>query len=396
MTILPIIESSKTELEAIFKDLHAHPEIGFTEVRTAGIVAETLRAYGVDEVHTGIGKTGVVGIIKGKGGGNRRIGLRADMDALPIQEQTGLDYASQTPGVMHACGHDGHTTMLLGAAKHLAETRNFDGTVVLIFQPAEEGLGGARTMLAEGLLRDFPCDELYGMHNSPNGAPGKVGICKGTAMAGASFFDITIHGKGSHAAMPHQSRDPLMIGSALVAQIQSIVSRNVAPLDTCVVSVTQFHAGSAYNIVPNTAELSGTIRYFEDEVCALVEARMRALCDGFAVAHGVEITLDLRNVFTPLVNDAALSDAYLAAAADIVGAGNVSDAVRPATGSEDFSDMLREVPGAYCRVGHAGTIGLHNPGFVLDPDLLPVGASIMARVVERRMPLGDAQANAAG
>ncbi|WP_425101825.1 M20 aminoacylase family protein [Tropicibacter sp. S64] len=386
MAVLPIIEESTPELEAIFRDLHAHPEIGFTEVRTAGIVAETLRRYGVDEVHTGIGKTGVVGLIRGTGGGNRRIGLRADMDALPIHEETGLAYASQTPGVMHACGHDSHTTMLLGAAKHLAQTRDFDGTVVLIFQPAEEGLGGARGMLADGLLRDFPCDELYGMHNAPNGELGKVGICKGTAMAGASFFDIRFRGKGSHAAMPHQSRDPLMIGAALVGQIQTIVSRNVAPLETCVVSVTQFHAGSAYNIVPDTAELCGTIRYFEDSVCSLAETRMRALCDGFATAHEVEVELDLRNVFSPLVNDEALSDAYMAAAADIVGAENISDTIRPATGSEDFADMLREVPGAYCRVSHTGPKGLHNPGFVLDPAVLPIGASILARIAERRMP----------
>lgn len=387
MGILPVIEQSKAELEEIFKDLHAHPEIGFTEVRTSGIVAEKLREYGVDEVHTGIGETGVVGIIKGKVGGNRRIGLRADMDALPIHEQTNLPYASKNPGVMHACGHDSHTTMLLGAAKHLVETRDFDGTVVLIFQPAEEGLGGARGMLADGLLKKFPCDELYGMHNFPSGELGKVGICKGTAMAGSTFFDIHIQGKGSHAAMPQASRDPLMIASALVGQIQTIVSRNVAPLDACVVSVTQIHSGSAYNIVPDTAELCGTIRYFKDEVCALAEQRMTELCEGFAKAYGVEIKLDMRNVFNPLQNDADLSDAYMEAAADIVGAENISTNDEPVTGSEDFADMLLEVPGAYCRVSHGGTLPLHNPGFVLDPDLLPVGASIMARVVERRMPL---------
>lgn len=388
MGILPVIEGSKGELEEIFKDLHAHPEIGFTEVRTSGIVAEKLREYGVDEVHTGIGKTGVVGLIKGRGGGNRRIGLRADMDALPIHEQSGLPYASKNPGVMHACGHDSHTTMLLGAAKHLAETRDFDGTVVLIFQPAEEGLGGARGMLADGLLEKFPCDELYGMHNFPDGEFGKVGICKGRAMAGASFFDILVQGKGSHAAMPQQSRDPLMIGAALVGQLQTIVSRNVAPMDACVVSVTQLHAGSAYNVVPDTAELSGTIRYFKEEVIALAEQRMKELCDGLALAYGVEIKLDLRNVFNPLMNDAELSDAYLEAAADIVGAENTSDKDEPLTGSEDFADMLQVVPGSYCRISHTGTKALHNPGFVLDPGILPVGASIYARIVERRLPLG--------
>ncbi|MEW9921381.1 M20 aminoacylase family protein [Marimonas sp. MJW-29] len=385
MPVLPVIAESTEELNEIFKDLHAHPEIGFQERRTAAVVTQKLRDYGVDEVHTEIAETGVVGLIKGKYDGDRRIGLRADMDALPIHEETNLSYASTHPGVMHACGHDSHTTMLLGAAKHLAATRDFAGTAVLIFQPAEEGLGGARGMLKAGLFDRFPCDEIYGMHNSPNGQPGTVSICKGAAMAGASFFDIVVKGKGSHAAMPHQSRDPLMIASALVGSLQSVVSRNVAPLDTCVLSVTQLHAGSAYNVVPDTAELAGTIRYFKDEVIALVEQRMQELCDGFAKAYGVEIRLDLRNVFDVLVNDAALSDAYLEAAADVVGAENVTDNIAPATGSEDFSDMLKVVPGAYCRVGHTGTTGLHNPSFFLDPDVLPVGASIMARVVERRL-----------
>ncbi|MFD1508002.1 M20 aminoacylase family protein [Lacimonas salitolerans] len=387
MPVLPVIADSTDELTEIFKDLHAHPEIGFTETRTAQVVAEKLRAYGVDEVHTGIAKTGVVGLIKGKGGGTRRIGLRADMDALPIDERTNLPYASKTEGVMHACGHDSHTTMLLGAAKHLAATRDFDGTAVVIFQPAEEGLGGARGMLAEGLFDKFPCDEVYGMHNSPNGQPGTVGICKGAAMAGASFFDIKIQGRGSHAAMPQHSRDPLVIAAMLVAQIQTIVARNVAPLDACVFSVTQSHAGSAYNIVPDTATLAGTIRYFKDEVREIAESRLRDLCDGMAKAYGVEIELDLRNIFDVLMNDDALSDAYMEAAADIVGVENISDTDEPATGSEDFADMLKVVPGAYCRVGHAGTLPLHNPGFVLDPSVLPVGASIMARIVERRLAM---------
>ena len=384
MTILPIIQEAKDELTAIFKDLHAHPEIGFTEVRTAKVVADKLREYGVDEVHEGIAKTGVVGIIKGRDG-PRRVGLRADMDALPIDELTNLDYASKTPGVMHACGHDSHTTMLLGAAKHLAVTRNFDGTAVLIFQPAEEGLGGARGMLAEGLFDRFPVDEIYGMHNSPNGEPGTIGICKGPAMAGAAFFDIKVQGKGSHAAMPQQSRDPLVIAAELVGAIQTILSRNVAPLDTCVLSVTQLHAGSAYNVVPDTATLAGTVRYFKQEVSDMVEQRMRDLCAGYATAYGVEISLDHRNIFDVLMNDHDLSEAYLEAAADIVGKENISGTDAPATGSEDFADMLQVVPGAYCRIGHSGTTGLHNPSFFLDPEVLPVGASVMARIVERRL-----------
>ena len=389
MGILPVIDQSTAELTEIFKDLHENPEIGFTEVRTSGIVAEKLREYGVDEVHTGIGKTGVVGIIKGKGGGNRRVGLRADMDALPIHEETGLPYASKNDGVMHACGHDSHTTMLLGAAKHLAETREFDGTAVLIFQPAEEGLGGARGMLADGLFEKFPCDEVYGMHNWPNGQPQKFGIVKGAAMAGSSFFDIHIQGKGSHGAMPQDSRDPLIVASALVGEIQTIVSRNCPPLDALVVSVTQIHAGSAYNIVPDTASLCGTIRYFKDEVCELAERRMKELCDGFALAYGVEIECKLRNVFNVLQNDAELSDAYMEAAGDIVGADNVTERMEPVTGSEDFADMLRVVPGAYCTLGHGGNVPVHNPKFQIDTGMLPVGASIMARIVERRLPLAE-------
>lgn len=387
MNILPPIAAATSELETIFKDLHAHPEIGFEETRTSAIVADKLRGYGVDEVHTGLAGTGVVALIHGKGSGNRRIGLRADMDALPIHEATGLDYASTNPGVMHACGHDSHTTMLLGAAKHLAETRDFAGTAVLVFQPAEEGLGGARRMLAEGLFEQFPCDEIYGMHNSPDGEPGKVGICKGAAMAGAAFFDIHIAGRGSHAAAPHMSRDALMIAATLAGQLQTILSRNIPPQETCVLSITQLHAGAAYNVVPETAALAGTIRYFKDEIYELAAGRLRAICDGFAAAHDVEIRVDLRNVFDVLRNDAELSDAYAQAAADIVGAENVSTEDAPVTGSEDFADMLKVVPGAYCRVGHSGTVALHNPAYVLDTGILPVGASIMARMVETRLPL---------
>ena len=387
MNILPIIADSKDELETIFRDLHAHPEIGFTEVRTSGIVAEALRSYGVDEVHTGLGETGVVALIKGKGNGNRRVGLRADMDALPIHEATGLPYASQNDGVMHACGHDSHTTMLLGAAKHLAATRDFDGTAVVVFQPAEEGLGGARQMLAEGLFELFPVDEIFGMHNSPNGKPGKVGICKGPAMAGAAFFDIHIKGKGSHAARPSDSKDALIIAASLASELQTILSRNIPAQDVVVLSVTQLHSGVAYNVVPDTATLAGTVRYFNDEMYTLAATRMQSICDGMAVMHAVEITLDLRNVFDVLINDDALSDAYMQAAGDIVGLENLDPNTPPVTGSEDFADMLKVVPGAYCTVGHAGTMPLHNPEYVLDPSILPVGASIMARIVERRLPL---------
>lgn len=388
MNILPIIAESTSELEAIFRDLHAHPEIGFQETRTSAIVARALESYGVDEVHEGIAGTGVVALIHGQGQGNRRVGLRADMDALPIHEATGLAHISQNEGVMHACGHDGHTTMLLGAAKHLAATRDFEGTAVMIFQPAEEGLGGARGMIADGLFEQFPCDEVYGLHNYPNGQPAQFAIRKGAALAGAAFFDITVRGKGAHAAHPEEGRDALMIAASLATEFNTILSRNVSPLENCVVSVTQLRAGTAYNIVPGTATLAGTVRYFKDEVYAQTAHRMQKICDGFATAHEVEIELDLRNVFDVLRNDADLSDAYMQAAEDIVGADKVSDDEPLVMGSEDFADMLKVVPGAYCSLGHSGTLPLHNPGFVLGEEILPVGASIMARVVERRLARG--------
>lgn len=390
MPVLPEIDATAAELTRIFRDLHANPEIGFEEVRTSGIVAEKLREYGFDEVHEKIAGTGVVGILRGKGAGNRRVGLRADMDALPITETSGLDYASQTPDRMHACGHDGHTTMLLGAARYLADSRNFDGTAVFIFQPAEEGLGGARGMIADGLFQRFPVDEVYGMHNQPNGQPNRAMICKGAAMAGASFFDITVKGKGSHAAMPQQSRDALVAASALVGQFQTILGRNMPPLEQAVLSVTQIHAGSAYNVVPETARIAGTIRFFKPEIRDLMQSRMREICQGFELAYGLQIGVEFREIFDVLVNDDTLSDEWLAAASDIVGDANVDDTIAPFTGSEDFADMLQVVPGAYGNLGHAGTVPLHNPGFVLDPEILPVGASIYARLIERRLPLGTA------
>ena len=386
MSVIPKIEAFAAELTEMRQDFHAHPELGFEETRTSAIVAEKLRAYGVDEVHEGLGGTGVVGLIKGQGGGNRRVGLRADMDALPIEEASGVAYSSTNPGRMHACGHDGHTTMLLGAARYLAETRDFDGTVVLIFQPAEEGLGGARLMIEEGLFEKFPCDEIYGMHNDPNSEPGVVSVTPGPAMAGASFFDITITGTGSHAAMPHQSKDPIVIGTALIQQLQSVVSRNTPPTKPLVLSVTKFNSGSAYNVVPGAATIAGTIRYFHDDVIEMAESRMRELCEGMALAYGVKIDVDLRNVFDVLMNDPDLSTAYVAAAAGVVGEDMASEGTEQATGSEDFADMLKVVPGAYCRVGHAGSIPLHNPAFVLDDAILPVGASIYARIVETRLP----------
>ena len=386
MNILPEIDKISNELKKIFKDLHQHPELGFEEVRTSEIVKKRLEDFGVDEIHTNIGKTGVVAVINGKQKGANQIGLRADMDALPIEETTNLDYASKNPGKMHACGHDGHTTMLLGAAKHLCETRNFKGKAILIFQPAEEGLGGARLMLKEGLFEKFPCSEIYGIHNSPNGRHSEISICKGKAMAGASFFDITINAKGSHAAMPHQSIDPIIICANMIDQMQAIVSRNTPPLESVVLSITQIHSGSAYNVIPEVATLCGTIRYFSEEVYALVEDRVRAICRGREATYNVEVIPDLRNTFDVLHNDNELSDCYMDAAEEIVGKENIIRTAQPATGSEDFADMLKHVRGAYCRIGHSGTQPLHSPKFTLDPDIIPVGASVLARLVEKQMP----------
>ena len=388
MPALPKILAHADELTAIRRDLHANPELGFEEHRTSGIVQRLLAEYGVDQITAGLGGTGVVGLIKGKTEGSRRVGLRADMDALPIHETTNLPYASKNPGVMHACGHDSHTTMLLGAARYLAETRDFSGTAVLIFQPAEEGLGGARKMLSEGLFDQFPCDEIFGMHNNPNGKPGLFKIKPGKAMAGACFFDIKVHGIGSHAAMPDDGRDSIVIASALVGELQTIVSRNVPPAKPAVLSVTTFHAGNAYNVCPTTATLSGTIRYFHDEVRTLIETRMQEICAGMARMHGIEIEVDIRNIFDVLENDGDLSNAYLAAASEIVGPENTLISQDLVMGSEDFSDMLKRVPGAYCTLGHGGTVPVHNPAYVFDDAVLPVGASILARIVERRLQIG--------
>jgi len=308
------------------------------------------------------------------------------MDALPIQETNEVSYKSTNTGVMHACGHDCHTSMLLGAARYLADTRDFAGTAILVFQPAEEGLGGARSMIADGLFDQFPCDEIYGMHNNPKADPNVVAVKPGAAMAGASFFDITVRGVGSHAAMPHDARDSLVIAAALVGELQTIVSRNVPPTKPAVLSVTKIHAGTAYNVVPDSAILSGTIRYFHDEISEMMNGRVQEICAGFARMHGIEIDVDIRNIFNVLMNDADLSNAYVEAAAEIVGKNNAKLTETQVTGSEDFADMLRIVPGAYCTVGHGGSVPVHSPNYVLDDDILPVGASIMARIVERRLP----------
>lgn len=381
MPTLPRIDAFAAELTALRRDFHAHPELGFEEHRTAARVAELLESWGI-AVTRGIGGTGVVGVLEGRGPG-RSIGLRADMDALPMDELTNLPYASKTPGVFHGCGHDGHLTMLLGAARYLAETREFNGRVVFIFQPAEEGLGGARAMLADGLFDRFPCAEMYGLHNSPYHAPARVSLRPGLAQAGACFFDIRITGRGAHGAYPHLARDPVTIGAGLVKELQDIVARNADPLHAVVLSVTAFQAGEAYNVIPDTATLRGTFRFLANEDRDLIDRRLREICAGVALAHGVQIAPDIRTVFNVLRNDADRVASVVEAARDVVGALAVPDA-EITMGSEDMADLLAVVPGAFFNLGHAGTVPLHNPHYLFDDAILPVGASIFARLVERR------------
>jgi amidohydrolase len=380
------IDGYAEELTAIRRDLHAHPEIGFEEVRTSGIVADKLTQWGI-EVHRGIGGTGVVGVLKGNGACVRRIGLRADMDALPMEENTNLKWRSTIPGRFHGCGHDGHTTMLLGTARYLAETKNFDGTVHFIFQPAEEGLGGARAMIKDGLFAKFPCDEIYGLHNAPDLNHGEIAVLPGPAMAGADFFDITIQGYGAHGAMPERSKDAVVIAMTLGNALQTIVSRNVSAAEPAVLSITQIHAGSAYNVIPGDARLCGTVRAFSDEVRELIRKRMREICAGMAAAFSCEITADIRDIFSVLVNDKEHSEVVVDVAKTVVDPANVITRTKAKMGSEDFADMLQAVPGAYFWVGHEGSVPVHNPGYVLDDKILPVGASMFARIIEKRLPV---------
>lgn len=383
MSPIDRIKSFADDLVAIRRDFHAHPELGFEEVRTSGIVAEELARYGI-AVHRGIGGTGVVGVLEGRTGSGRRIALRADMDALPIEEETNLPYRSTVPGKMHACGHDGHTTMLLGAARYLAETRDFDGTALFVFQPAEEGQGGARAMIADGLFEKFPCDEIYAIHNQPNGPHGKIKLKPGPAMAAADFFDIRITGRGAHAAQPQQGIDPIIVGSTLVQALQSIVSRNADPLKSAVLSITQFHAGAAYNVIPEGAHITGTVRTFDADLRTLVTTRIREIAKGIAAAYGATIDVDIRDVFSVLMN----SPEHAAAAADIArelfGPEGVDDQSKPRMGSEDFADMVARVPGAYAWIGSTPGPGLHNASFDFDDSIIPLGSAFLARLVERR------------
>jgi amidohydrolase len=375
-----------TELTAFRRDIHAHPELGFAESRTAERVAQELERYGI-EVHRGIGKTGLVGVLRA-GSSERRIGLRADMDALPIAEANSFEHRSRHAGRMHACGHDGHTTMLLGGARYLAATRNFDGTVHFIFQPAEEGLGGAKAMIDDGLFERFPCDWVFGMHNRPKLPVGQFCVRSGPMMAGGAFFDIDITGVGAHGARPETGVDSIVVGVQIASTIQTIVSRNVRPVDTAVVSITQFHAGDAYNVIPQTARLSGTVRAFSMEVMELVERNMRRIAEGVAQSMGGRAHVDFRVNFAPTVNDAEQAEFAASVCEELVGAGKVDRNPPLIMASEDFSFMLERVPGCYINIGNGdgeGACEVHNPAYDFNDEAIPLGSAFFVRAVERKL-----------
>jgi amidohydrolase len=386
-TLLDHIRRDQAELATIRRDIHANPELGLEEHRTANMVAQNLEEWGI-EVHRGIGVTGVVGVLR-SGNGQASIGLRADMDALPIQEATGLPHASQNPGRMHACGHDGHTTMLLGAAKYLAETRNFDGTVNFIFQPAEEGIGGARAMLKDGLFERFPCDAIFGMHNLPGIPVGRFAIGPGPRFAGGAFFDITITGRGSHGAFPHQGVDTVMVAFQIGVALQTIVSRNVPAQDTAVLSITRVQAGDSYNVLPETAVMAGTVRTMKHETMSLIEDRMRHLASSIAAGFGAEANVDFRLMFAPTINDASQMAFYADAAAALVGEEQVSRESPPLMASEDFGFMLERVPGAHILVGNGDTAAVHNPHYDFNDEAIPYGVGIYAAIVEKKLAKTD-------
>ena len=384
MSTIDRIRADQAELEAIRRDIHAHPELGLEEHRTAEIVARKLEGWGI-EVHRGVGRTGVVGVLR-SGAGNRALGLRADMDALPIEELTDLPWKSTVPGKMHACGHDGHTTMLLGAAKYLAETKRFSGTVHFIFQPGEEGCGGALAMLEDGLFERFPCDVIYGLHNRTGLDVDVVAVRDGVVMAGGGFFDITIHGKGAHGARPETSIDPVLTACHLATALQSIVSRNVNPRDPAVVSITKVVGGDAYNVIPQTATISGTARFFTRGVGELIEEAVRRLADGVATGFGATAEVDWRLIFAPTVNATEPTEAVKRAAAALVGEERLVTDKPPVMGSEDFAFMLEKVPGAYFNVGNGPGFAPHHPGYAFNDAAIPYGAGMFAQLVEQELP----------
>ncbi len=376
------------ELTEFRRDLHRNPELLYDVNRTAAKVAEALRAAGVDEVHEGVGRTGVVGIIRGQSDrSGRMIGLRADMDALPIAEATGAEWASTVPGKMHACGHDGHTTMLLGAARELAESRAFDGTVAVIFQPAEEGGAGAKAMIDDGLLTRFPVQEVYGMHNKPNLPLGEFAVCAGPIMGSVDEIRITIEGVGGHAAFPHNTTDPLMATSALIQAVQSIVSRNLDPLKSAVISITTIHGGDAFNVIPQAITMTGTVRTLDEEVRALVERRLAKAVSHIAEAFEAKGTLDYIRMYPVTVNDVEGAARAGDAAAEVAGEDRVNREWDPAMGGEDFSFMLNERPGAMVFVGNGPSAGLHHPEYDFNDEAIAWGCSYWTTLVRRRLPL---------
>jgi hippurate hydrolase len=354
--------------------------------RTSAFVAERLKAFGCDEVVTGLGRTGVVGVIKGRrpanGGDVKVIGLRADMDALPIEEETGLDYASKTPGKMHACGHDGHTAMLLGAAQYLAETRNFAGDAVVIFQPAEEGGAGAAAMIRDGLMDRFKIDRVYGMHNGPNLPIGSFALRPGPIMAAMDVITIEIEGVGGHAAYPHNTIDPVLVGSQLVVALQSIVSRSVNPLESAVLSMCEFHAGHAHNVIPGTATLTGTVRTLNAQVRDLMEKRMNEVVAGVALQTGAKIVLDYNRGYPVVVNHPAETEMAVQVAGEVAGAANVNADMIPIMGAEDFAYMLEARPGAFIFCGNGPSAGLHHPAYNFNDDAIVFGTSYWVKLVE--------------
>ncbi|WP_170759588.1 M20 aminoacylase family protein [Ruegeria lacuscaerulensis] len=386
MPVVNRIADFAADMTAWRQHLHTIPELQFECHETAAFVADRLREFGVDELHEGIAKTGIVAIINGQGEGPT-IGLRADMDALPIPEETEVEYTSKNPGKMHACGHDGHTTMLLGAARYLAETRNFRGRVALIFQPAEEEGGGAGVMVEEGIMDRFDISQVYALHNAPGFAEGSFYTTPGPIMAAVDTFEVHIQGVGGHGAMPHETRDPVMAACGIAQAIQTIVSRNHYALDDLVVSVTQIHTGTVNNVIPDTAYINGTVRAFDPNVQKMVIERMEQIVQGQATSYGVEARLDYEKNYPATINDAEKAGFAADVARDISGVERVVDNTGREMGAEDFSYMLQSRPGAYLFLGQGEGAGLHHPKYNFNDEIAPIGASFFARIVEKAQPL---------
>ena len=388
MPIVNRVADLQPDIQAWRRDIHQHPELLYDVHRTAAFVADRLREFGCDEVATGLGKTGVVGVIKGRkpaGKGDIKvIGLRADMDALPIEEETNVPYASKTPGKMHACGHDGHTAMLLGAARYLAETRNFAGDAVVIFQPAEEGGAGAAAMIKDGLMDRFGIEQVYGMHNGPGIPVGQFAIRSGPIMAATDAIDIKITGHGGHAARPHICIDSVLVGSQVINALQSIVSRSIDPLESAVISICEFHAGNARNVIPQTAELHGTIRTLTPEIRELVEKRVREVVAGVAQITGAKIDLVYERGYPVTVNHASQTDVATRVAREIAGESNVHE-TPPLMGAEDFAYMLEARPGAFIFCGNGDTAGLHHPAYNFNDEAIVYGTSYWIKLVENTL-----------